>query len=161
MCVKMTKMKTMKTNNLKVLSNNKKSKYDYFLSDCLEVGLVLTGAEVKSIISGNISLKESYVKIINNEVFLIGAQITPAQNLPTFDFHSQFNPHRDKKLLLNKKQIRKFAKLTQEKGTTLIMRDIYVADNGKLKGTVCVGTGKKSYDKREVIKQRDLSRRES
>jgi len=144
---------------MKVLSRNKKASYDYFLSDALEVGLVLTGAEVKSIISGNISLKESYVKIINKEVFLIGATVTPAQNIPTFDASSQFDGSRDKKLLLHKRQIAKFSKLTQEKGTTLIMKDIYTDDKGIIRGTVCVGKGKQLHDKRQVIKERDLERR--
>jgi len=142
---------------MKILSNNKKASFDYFLSDCLEAGMVLTGAETKSIVSGNISLKESYVKIIGQEVFLIGAQVTPSQNL-VFSSYSDFNSTRDKKLLLNKKQIKKFTKMTQEIGTTLILKNVYVADNGKIKCTVCLAKGKKNYDKREVIKQRDLTR---
>jgi len=141
----------------KLISNNKKASFDYFLSDCLEAGMVLTGAETKSIVSGNISLKESYVRIIGTEVFLIGAQVTPSQNL-VFSSYSNFDSTRDKKLLLSKKQIKKYSKMTQEIGTTLILKDVYVADNGKIKCTVCLGKGKKNYDKREVIKQRDLTR---
>jgi len=142
---------------MKILSNNKKAKFDYFLSDCLEAGMVLTGAETKSIVSGNISLKESYVKIIGSEVFLIGAQVTPSQNL-VFSSYSDFNSNRDKKLLLNKKQIKKYSKLTQEVGTTLILKDVYVAENGKIKCTVCVGKGKKNFQKKNLIKERDLDR---
>lgn len=142
---------------MKILSNNKKASFDYFLSNHLEVGVVLTGAETKSIISGNISLKGSYVKIIDTEVFLIGAQVTPSQNL-VFSYYSNFNSNRDKKLLLNKQQIKKFQKLTQEKGTTLVMTKVYIADNGKIKAEVCLGVGKKNHDKRNTIKERDLSR---
>lgn len=144
---------------MKVLSRNKKASYDYFLSDDLEVGLVLTGAEVKSIVSGNISLKESYVRIINSEVYLIGATVTPAQSITTFDVSSNFDGGRDKKLLLHKRQIKKFYKLTREKGTTLIMKDVYTDDKGIIRGTVCVGKGKKIYQKSMVIKERELDRR--
>jgi len=142
---------------MKILSNNKSTRFNYFLSDFLEVGIVLTGAEVKSIICGNISLKESYVNITNGEVFLTGAQVTPAINL-VFSSYSDFNSNRDKKLLLNKKQIKKFQKLTQEKGSTIVMTKIYVAENGKLKGEIALAKGKKLHDKRNSLKERDLSR---
>ncbi len=140
---------------MKILSNNKKAKFDYFLSNDLEAGIVLTGAEVKSIRDGQISLKESYVKIINNEVWLIGATITDSSQ---YSSYSKFDGRRDKKLLLSKKQINKYNKLTQERGTTLIMQNIYLNDKGMIKCTVCVGTGKQTHDKRNVIKQRDLDR---
>lgn len=144
---------------MNILSKNKKASFDYFLTDDLEVGLSLTGAEVKSIIHGSIQLTGSYVKITNGEVFLIGSTIDKPQSLPNFSSYSDFNASRDRKLLLHKKEIAKFAKKTQERGTTLIMKNIYVGEKGKLKGTLCLGTGKNTRDKREVIKKRDLDRK--
>jgi len=142
---------------MKILSNNKKVNFDYFLSEKLEVGIVLTGAEAKSIISGNISLKESYVNIINGEVFLTSAQITPADNL-VFSYYSNFEPKRDKKLLLHRKQIKKFQKLIQEKGNTIVMTKMYIADNGIIKAEIALGKGKKLFEKKNTIKERDLDR---
>lgn len=134
---------------------NKKAKYDYFLTNNLEVGLVLHGPEVKSILKSNISLKESYVKIINSEMWLINANIS---EMKYSRFEKTCDATRPKKLLLHKKQLNKFQKLLKEPGTTLIMYEIYTDDNGRLKGTLCLAKGKKQYDKREVIKERDLAR---
>lgn len=153
---------------MKIISNNKKAKYDYFLSADLEVGIVLKGSEIKHILSNGINLKESYVKIIDNtkgnsEVFLINANISghnwgdEVKEYPMLQNVKDYSL-RPKKLLLHKSQIKKFLKLTQEKSTTLIMRNMYLNDDGILKGTLCVGKGKKQYDKRQTIKERDLSR---
>ena len=135
---------------MKLISSNKKAKYDYFLSDDLEVGIVLKGSEIKDILENGINLKETYVKIINEEMFLIGANITGKEGLNL----------RDRKLLLHKREIRKFEKKLID-GFTLIMKDMYVADSGKVKGTLCLAKGKKNYDKRQTIKERDLDRAES
>ena len=134
---------------------NKKAKFDYFLTDSLEVGIVLKGSEVKAVLKGNLSLKESYVKIIDNEVWLINASIS---EMVASNFE-EINPLRPKKLLLHKKQIKKFQKLLTDPGTTLLMYSVYTDDNGKLKGNLNLGKGKKSYDKRNVIRERDISRR--
>jgi SsrA-binding protein len=133
---------------------NKKAKYDYKLSHKTEAGIVLKGPEVKSILNGNISLKESYVKIINDEVFLLGAHIS---ELNIQRFESDVDSMRPKKLLLHKKQINKYKKLLKEPGTTLILYDIHIT-NGKFKGDLYLGKGKKDYDKRNAIKERDLQR---
>lgn len=141
---------------------NKKAKYDYFLSNNLEVGIVLDGVEVKGILSNTISLNESYVKITNNEVFLINSHIGVEyreswNNKPLLMSLNEYNI-RPRKLLLHKKQIQKFKKLLKEPGSTLILYEIYTNEKGKIKGTLCLAKGKKMYDKRKVIKERDLQR---
>lgn len=138
-----------------MIIKNKIASYSYFLSDNLEVGLVLYGSEVKSILNSHISLKESYVKITNNEAWLINASVS---EIKITQFDKSCDALRPKKLLLHKKQINKFQKLLKEPGTTLIMYEIYTDDNGRLKGTLCLARGKRLYDKRNVIKERDLSR---
>ena len=136
----------------KLISSNKKARYDYFLSDELEVGIVLVRNEIKQILKHGINIKESYVKIINSEVFLIGSNIngisSDRENLDS----------RDRKLLLGKKQINKFQKLLQDQSTTLIITKCYVDDRGLVKMELALAKGKKNYDKRQTIKERDLSR---
>lgn len=136
----------------KLISSNKKAQYDYFLSEQLEVGIVLIRNEIKQILSHGINIKESYVKIINSEVFLIGSNIngvsSDRENLDS----------RDRKLLLSKKQINKFQKLLQDQSTTLIITKCYVNDRGLVKMELALAKGKKNYDKRQTIKERDLSR---
>lgn len=136
----------------KLISSNKKARYDYFLSDELEVGIVLIRNEIKQILTHGINIKESYVKIINSEVFLIGSNIngvsSDRENLDS----------RDRKLLLGKKQINKFQKLLQDQSTTLIITKCYVDDRGLVKMELALAKGKKNYDKRQTIKERDLSR---
>lgn len=136
----------------KLISSNKKAQYDYFLSEQLEVGIVLIRNEIKQILTHGINIKESYVKIINSEVFLIGSNIngvsSDRENLDS----------RDRKLLLGKKQINKFQKLLQDQSTTLIITKCYVNDRGLVKMELALAKGKKNYDKRQTIKERDLSR---
>lgn len=136
----------------KPISSNKKAQYDYFLSEQLEVGIVLIRNEIKQILTHGINIKESYVKIINSEVFLIGSNIngvsSDRENLDS----------RDRKLLLGKKQINKFQKLLQDQSTTLIITKCYVNDRGLVKMELALAKGKKNYDKRQTIKERDLSR---
>ncbi len=133
-----------------MIIKNKKAQYDYFLDNKLEVGISFTGQELKSIINskgGSISLKESYITIYNNEVFLKQAHISDCDE-----------PLRSKKLLLHKQEIQKYKKLSREDNMTLIISNIYTHKNGKLKGTLCLAKGKKTHDKRNTIKERDLSR---
>jgi len=142
---------------MKIISNNKKAHYDYFLSNNLEVGIELIGLEVKGILNSSFNIKESYVKIINNEVFLIGSSISSLEQ-PKWDKRNLKT--RDRKLLLHRSEINKFKKLTQEKSTTLVCIKCYINDNGLIKLEIALGKGKKNYDKRESIKKRDLERTE-
>jgi SsrA-binding protein len=147
-------IKDKKTKNLyKLISSNKKANFDYFLSEQLEVGIILINNEIKQILNHGINIKESYVKIINSEVFLIGSNINGVQSSNRENLDS-----RDRKLLLSKKQIHKFEKFLQDQSTTLIVTKCYVNDYGLVKMELALGKGKKNYDKRQTIKERDLSR---
>jgi len=140
---------------MKIISQNKKANFDYFLSNHIEAGIELIGLEVKGILSSSFNIKESYVKITNNEVFIIGSSISELSQ-PSWDKRDLKS--RPRKLLLHKREINKFIKLTQEKGTTLMCTKCYLNDNNLIKLEIALGTGKKLWDKRETIKQRDLDR---
>ena len=142
-----------KKNLYKLISSNKKAHFDYFLTEQLEVGIILINNEIKQILNHGINIKESYVKIINSEVFLIGSNINGVKSSNKENLDS-----RDRKLLLNKKQINKFEKLLQDCSTTLIITKCYVNDYGLVKMELALGKGKKNYDKRQTIKERDLLR---
>ncbi len=116
--------------------------------------MVLKGAEVKSIREGKISLKDAYAKIRNGEVWLSGSHISPYKNLNTF---AEYNPTRERKLLLHKKQIIKLTKSVKEKGLTLVPLKIYFK-NGRVKLELGIGKGKKMYDKRYDLKEKDAKR---
>lgn len=146
----------------KLISSNKKARYDYFLSNHLEVGIVLIDNEIKQILQHGINLKESYVKIIKNEVFLVGSNIhginfEKIKDKPVL-LGAYNQDTRDRKLLLHKKEINKFKKLLQDQSTTLVCTKCYVNDNGLVKLEIALGKGKKLHDKRETIKKRDLDR---
>jgi len=138
---------------MKVLFNNKKAYFEYFIEDTFEAGIVLVGAEVKSVKNGNISLTDSYVSIKNNEVFLKNAYIKPYEKTNNFSVDDK----RIRKLLLNKTEIEKIRKKTEVKGYSLVPTKVYLKDN-LVKVEIAVAKGKKLYDKRETIKQRDISR---
>ncbi len=132
--------------------NNKKSQHDYYLTDFLEVGIKFTGQELKSIMNskgGAISLKESYISIDNDECYLKQAHISDTDE-----------PLRPKKLLLKKSQIQKFKKLSRDNGFTLMLKNIYISDSKKLKGTMCLAKGKNNSDKRQVLKEKDVKMNE-
>ena len=139
---------------MKVLANNKKAMFDYEILEKFEAGIVLSGQEVKSIRSGNISLKGSYVVIRGEEPYLIGANIPPYQPK---NISPEYDPERTRKLLLNKKEINYLIGKTQERGLTLIPLKVYTK-YARIKLEFGVGKGKKKVDKREVIKKRDINR---
>ena len=128
---------------------NKKAGFDYFLEDEVEAGIVLSGLEIKAIRSGRVNLTGSHVKVLNNEVFWLGGIINVKEG----------DPQRTRKLLLNKNQIKRLIGSTAEKGFSVIPLKIYLK-HGKAKLLIALGKGKKKYDKRETIKQRDYERRE-
>ncbi len=139
---------------MRIIANNKKAYYDYFIEDKYECGIKLTGTEVKSLFNGNCSIKESMARIINDECFLYG------MNIPTYEQGNIFNhePVRERKLLLHKKEIIKIKEKIKEKGYTLVPLQIYFADNKKIKVELGIAKGKKLYDKRESIKEKDIKR---
>lgn len=133
--------------------NNRKAKYDYEILETIEAGIVLTGTEIKSIRLGNANLKDSYAIIKNNEVFLLGMHISPYKEGNIFN-HDE---NRTRKLLLHKKEILKLNDKIVLQGNTLVPIKLYFSKN-KAKILLGLAKGKKTYDKRETIKQRDIER---
>ncbi|WP_022669689.1 SsrA-binding protein SmpB [Hippea alviniae] len=133
---------------------NRKARHDYEILETYEAGIELKGSEVKSIRMGSANLKDSYAEIKNGEVFVNGFYISPYKFASP---HSNHDPHRKKKLLLHKYQIRKLIGKVKEKGLTLIPLRVY-SKNGKIKMEIALAKGKKLYDKRKDIKERDLAR---
>ena len=149
-----------------VYSDNSKAFFDYEILERLEAGLVLTGSEVKSVKNGHVSIKGAYVKIFgpatssgrSSEAFLVGATITPYQtNNLTAKGGKDYDPQRTRKLLLKKSQLKYLIGKSQEAGLTLVPINLH-SKNNFIKLEVGIGRGKKKYDKRETIKQRDTER---
>lgn len=132
---------------------NKKASFDYFIEDTYECGIVLTGTEIKSVRKGSCNLKDSYARVKNNEVFLTNMFIS------TYEEGNRFNhdERRERKLLLHKKEIYKIRDKVEKEGYSLVPVKLYLKD-GKAKILLGVGRGKKSYDKRRSIKERDIKR---
>ncbi|VFQ42988.1 SsrA-binding protein SmpB [Desulfoluna butyratoxydans] len=141
----------MAEKSTRTIANNKKARFNYEITDQYEAGLVLVGSEVKSLRDGAVNLKESYCKIAENgELFVYQMSISQYP----FSFHSNHDPLRPRKLLLNKKEIRKISDMLNIKGCSLIPLSIYIKGN-RIKMKVGVGRGKKLYDKRQTLKERD------
>lgn len=136
---------------------NKKAKFDYFLEENYECGIILEGWELKPILKRKVNLDMSHVIIKDGEVFLLNCNITPEK---TSDLFSKIEPTRTRKLLLNKKEITHLIGKVEQKGYTLIPTKIY-KKGSKFKVEVCLGKGKKNHDKREAVKQRDWEREQS
>ena len=132
---------------------NRKAKFNYFIKDEIECGIVLIGTEIKSIRKGSVSLDDSYARIKNGEVFLTNTYIAKYEEGNIFNHDER----RERKLLLHKNEINKLIKLIELEGVTLVPLKIYFKKN-KAKVLLGVCKGKKIYDKREVIKKRDLER---
>ncbi len=140
---------------MKLVANNKKARHDYFIEDTYEVGLVLTGTEIKSVRQGKVSIKESYAKINRGEVFIYGMNISPYEQGNRYNV----DPLRTRKLLLHKKEIRRLTENTTRDGLTLVPLKVYIDNNGRAKMELAVCRGKKNYDKRHDIAKRDADRR--
>ena len=138
---------------VKLIANNKKAYHDYFIEDTYECGIELQGTEVKSVKNGNISFPDAFAEIINNEVWIRGLHISEYSYSSVFNH----NPDRPKKLLLHKDEIKRLIRKTEEKGFTLIPLDFYLK-NGRLKINLGLCKGKKLFDKRADIKDRDVKR---
>ena len=132
---------------------NRKAKFNYFIKDEIECGIVLIGTEIKSIRKGSVSLDDSYARIKNGEVFLTNTYIAKYEEGNIFNHEER----RERKLLLHKNEINKLSKLIELEGVTLVPLKIYFKKN-KAKVLLGVCKGKKLYDKRQVIKKRDLER---
>ena len=137
-----------------LVANNKKAYHDYFIEETYEAGIVLTGTEIKSVRQGKVSIKESYAKIENGEMFLYGMNISPYEQGNRYNVE----PLRPRKLLLHKQEIRKLIGYTTIKGLTLVPLKMYINEEGRAKVELAVARGKKNYDKRDDIAKRDAKR---
>ena len=137
----------------KVLAQNRKASHDYIILDTIEAGMVLTGTEIKSVRKAKINLKDGYASIRNGEVFLQNVHISPFEQGNIFNH----DPLRTRKLLLHKKQIKYLIEETKTTGVTLVPLRVYLK-NGVAKVLIGLAKGKKSYDKRDALKQKDMKR---
>ena len=138
---------------LKIISNNRKARFNYFFTEFFEAGIVLKGSEVKSLRDGKANISESYALDDKGEIYLVNSHI-PAYKESSYNNH---NPKRNRKLLLNKREINKLMGRINREGFTLIPTKLYFK-KGKAKIEIAVAKGKKQYDKRHVKKKRDWDR---
>lgn len=144
----------MKNKPTQVNIKNKRAHFDYEISDTFTAGLVLTGTEIKSIRENRASLADSYCIVENGEVWVKGMHIAEY-------FYGTYNNHatrRDRKLLLNRKEIAKLAKAAEDVGFTIVPIRLFISERGYAKLVIGIGRGKKQYDKRQSIKERDDKR---
>ena len=143
-----------KSANSNIKIKNKRASFEYFLVETLTAGIVLTGTEIKSIRAGKASLADSYCSFKGNELFVVGMHIAEyAQG--TYNNH---DPKRDRKLLLNARELRKLKNKVQEKGFTIIPVVLFINENGLAKLDIALARGKHYYDKRESLKTKDSKR---
>jgi SsrA-binding protein len=139
--------------NERVVADNRKARHNYLVLDTLECGIVLVGSEVKSLRSGQLSLDEAYARVEGDEVWLVGA------NISEYSYSHALNhvPKRRRKLLMHRREIRKFAGQAFEKGLTLVPLKVYFK-SGRAKVLLGICRGKQKHDKRESMKQREMKR---
>ena len=136
----------------RVVISNRKARYDYFVLESYECGIVLKGPEVKSIRNGRANLQDGYARIDDGEVWLFGMHVSP------YEFsRGDLDPVRPRKLLLHHKQIVELARATEERGVTLVPLSVYFKD-GRAKVELAIARGKAKYDKRQAIAERDAKR---
>ncbi|PVX29239.1 SsrA-binding protein SmpB [Sphingomonas pokkalii] len=142
---------------VKTVAENRRARFDYFIEQTYEAGLVLTGTEVKSLRFGEGSIAEAYAEIKDEAVWLVNA------NIPEFSHGNRFNhePKRPRKLLLNEREINKLHGAVAREGMTLVPLSVYFNGKGRAKVELALAKGKKTHDKRETIKERDWKREQS
>lgn len=138
---------------MKIVTKNKKAYFNYFIKDTYEAGIALKGSEVKSVRAGNVNLADSFVSVKDGEVFLKNAHIKPYEKATNFVPDSK----RDRKLLLNKSEIKKLIRQTEEKGFTIVPTKMYFKSS-LVKVEIAVAQGKHLYDKKRVLAERDKER---
>lgn len=145
----------MKEEKTKLIANNKKARFDYFILDTYEAGIELHGTEVKSIRLGHVSIKEAFIQVKDNEVFIYNMHVNPYEKGNIFNK----DPLRVKKLLLHSGEIRKLAQEVARNGYTIVPLTVYLS-HGLVKLEIGLAKGKKLYDKRESIAEKDRKRSE-
>lgn len=136
-----------------ILAKNKKAFHDYFIEEKLEAGIELVGTEVKSVKAGKISIKESFVRIIRNEIFIMNMHITPYE----FGNINNVPESRVRKLLLSRREINKWEAKIKEQGYTIVPLSVYIKQR-LVKVEIALAKGKKLHDKRETLKRKDIDR---
>lgn len=138
---------------MKIVAQNKKAYHDYFILDTYEAGIELQGTEIKSVRKGSVNLKDSFIRIRNDEAFIDNMHIAPYEQGNRFNHE----PLRQRKLLLHKKEIKKLQKELKENGLTIVPTKLYF-NTSKLKVEIALARGKKLYDKRQDLKEKDSKR---
>lgn len=138
---------------MKIVTQNKKAFHDYFMLDTYEAGIELKGTEIKSVRKGSVNLKDAFIRIKNDEAFIENMHIAPYEQGNIFNHE----PLRTRKLLLHKKQIKKLQKEVKENGLTIVPTKLYF-NTSKLKVEIALARGKKLYDKRQDLKEKDAKR---
>lgn len=138
---------------MKIVAQNRKAKFNYFLLETYEAGIALLGTEIKSIRAGKVSIEEAYVRVDGNQAWLVDAHIAPYEQ----GSHFNHEPKRERRLLLHKKEIRTLWDEVRKKGVTVIPTRLYLKD-GLAKIEIAIGKGKKLYDKRAAIAEREAKR---
>jgi SsrA-binding protein len=138
----------------RTLAVNRKARHDYVIHDTYEAGLVLTGAEIKSIRAGQVNLRDSYVTIRDGEAWLVGMHVAPYRHAST---HHSYEAKRDRKLLLHRREIMRLQGQSQEKGFTIVPLRLYLKRN-RAKIEIALARGKKLYDKREALRKKETAR---
>ncbi|HPS63975.1 MAG TPA: SsrA-binding protein SmpB [Ignavibacteria bacterium] len=139
---------------IKIIGTNRKANFQYVILDRLEAGMVLLGTEVKSLRESKVNLQDAYGKFKNDELWLVNAHISEYK----FGNLNNHNPLRERKLLLNKRELKRLKSKTSEKGLTIVPTKIYFKGS-KIKIEIALAQGKKLYDKREAVKERDIKRK--
>ena len=146
--------KKTKKDDSNIIILNKKARHDYFIEQTYEAGVSLEGWEVKSLRSSKVQIKESYVILKDNEMYLLGSHITPLKHSST---HVNADPVRTRKLLLHRKEIDKIRQKIEQKGNTVVPLKLFWSKNNKIKLEIGVAKGKKNFDKRQDVKYREWS----
>ena len=142
-------------NYKKVIAQNKKARFEYFIEEVLEAGIILVGSEVKSLRINGASISESYADFTGSELYLLNANIAEYDKASKFHHHE---PKRPRKLILHKRELKKLIGLVQKKGQTLVPLSLYFNNKNLVKIELAVVKGKKLHDKREALKQEDFKR---
>ena len=143
----------MSEDELKVVATNRKAAHDYFLGERLEAGLVLQGSEIKSVRAGQVSLKESFIRVESGQAWLLDAHIAPYQPAA----RENHDPRRPRRLLLHRRELLRLEQSARQKGFTLVPTRMYLR-NGRAKLEFALGRGKRKYDKRQVLAEREAQR---
>lgn len=139
---------------MKTIAQNKKAFHDYEVLDKFEAGMALAGSEVKSLRAGRISLKDSFVEIQNGEAFLLRCHISPYEQASIFNHE----PERKRKLLLNRREIHRLDQKVKTRGFSIVPLQVYLTDKGLFKIEIALVRGKREYEKKQKLKERDIQR---